>query len=44
MTPVRKNEDWLPSIFSDFFDNGWMLKANAIAPVINDSFTSFSYI
>lgn len=35
MTPVRKNEDWLPSIFNDFFDNGWMLKANATAPAIN---------
>ncbi len=27
MTPVRKNEDWLPSIFNDFFDNGtWKLR------------------
>ncbi len=35
MTPVRKNEDGLPSIFNDFFDNGWMRKMNDTAPAIN---------
>ena len=37
MTPIRKNynENWLPSIFNDFFDNDWMVKANATAPAIN---------
>ena len=35
MTPMRKNQNWLPSIFNDFFDNNWMEKANATAPVIN---------
>ena len=29
------NQNWLPSIFNDFFDNDWMLKANATAPAIN---------
>lgn len=37
MTPVRKynNQNWLPSIFNDFFDNNWMVKTNATAPAIN---------
>ena len=35
MTPVRRSQNWLPSIFNDFFDNDWMVKANATAPAIN---------
>lgn len=35
MMPVRKSQNWLPSIFNDFFDNDWMLKANSTAPAIN---------
>lgn len=37
MIPVRKynNQNWLPSIFNDFFDNNWMVKTNATAPAIN---------
>ena len=37
MMPVNRNyaQNWLPNIFSDFFDNDWMLKANATAPAIN---------
>lgn len=36
MMPVRRsNQTWLPSIFNDFFDNNWMVKANATAPAIN---------
>ena len=36
MMPVRRsNHTWLPSIFNDFFDNDWMVKANATAPAIN---------
>lgn len=35
--PVRKynNQNWLPSIFNDFFDNDWMVRTNATAPAIN---------
>ncbi len=33
--PIRKTQNWLPSIFNDFFDNDWMVKANATAPAIN---------
>lgn len=37
MMPTRRyyNQNWLPSIFNDFFDNNWMEKANATAPAIN---------
>ena len=36
MTPVRRNnQEWLPSIFSDFFDNDWLTKANATTPAVN---------
>ena len=33
--PVRRSQNWLPSIFNDFFDNEWMTRANATAPAIN---------
>lgn len=35
MMPVRRTQNWLPNIFNDFFDNDWMVKANATAPAIN---------
>lgn len=37
MSPIRKynSQNWLPSIFNDFFDNDWMVRANATAPAIN---------
>lgn len=35
MMPIRRSQNWLPSIFNDFFDNDWMEKANATAPAIN---------
>ena len=36
MMPIRRNsQNWLPSIFNDFFDNDWMERANATAPAIN---------
>mgnify|MGYP001780243029 FL=1 len=35
MMPTRRNQNWLPSIFNDLFDNDWMVKANATAPAIN---------
>lgn len=35
--PYRKNneQNWIPTIFNDFFDNNWMVRANATAPAIN---------
>ena len=37
MMPIKKyyNQNWLPSIFNDFFDNDWMERTNATAPAIN---------
>lgn len=35
MMPVRRTQNWLPSIFNDFFDYDWMVKASATAPAIN---------
>lgn len=43
MMPVRRNQNWLPSIFNDFFDNDWMVKANATAPAINVFETAKEY-
>lgn len=34
-TKRNYNQEWLPSIFNDFFDNDLMAKANATAPAIN---------
>ncbi len=36
MMPVKNYANsWMPSMFNDFFDNDWMVKANATAPSIN---------
>lgn len=35
MMPVRHNQNWLPSIFNDFFGNEWVDKSNATAPAVN---------
>ncbi|MEG1562783.1 MAG: Hsp20/alpha crystallin family protein [Bacteroides sp.] len=43
MMPVRRTQNWLPSIFNDFFDNEWMEKANATAPAINVMESEKSY-
>lgn len=31
----NNDQNWLPTFFNDFFDNDWMMKANATAPAIN---------
>ena len=43
MMPVRRSQNWLPSIFNDFFDNELMAKANATAPAINVIETDKAY-
>lgn len=37
MSNVRKyeNQNWIPSIFNDFFDNEWLVKPNFSTPAIN---------
>lgn len=39
MIPVRRNynQDWLPELFSDFFENGWWSKAGVSTLAINVS-------
>ena len=29
------NNQWVPDVFNDFFDNDWMVRSNATAPAIN---------
>ena len=43
MMPVIRSHNWFPSIFNDFFDNDWMVKANATAPAINVIETEKAY-
>ena len=35
MVPVKTNQNWLPSIFNDFFENEWLAKTGVTAPAIN---------
>lgn len=37
MLPVirRNNDNWLPDVFNDFFDNTWMAHPHYTAPAIN---------
>lgn len=46
MMPIKRTygQNWLPNIFNDFFDNDWMVKANATAPSINVIENSKNYI
>ena len=30
-----KNNDWFPTVFDDFFNNGFMPRANSTAPAVN---------
>lgn len=33
--PVRRSQNWLPSIFNDFFGDTWVEKSNLTSPSIN---------
>lgn len=35
MIPVKRNQNWLPGIFNDFFGNEWMQKSTETSPAIN---------
>jgi HSP20 family protein len=35
MNLIRRNQNWLPEVFNDLFNNDWMLRTNATAPAIN---------
>lgn len=43
MIPARRTQNWLPSIFNDFFGNEWLAKANSNAPAINIRETESQY-
>ncbi|MBQ9549115.1 MAG: Hsp20/alpha crystallin family protein [Bacteroidales bacterium] len=44
MLPSRRiNQNWLPDIWSDFFDNDWMHRTNATAPAVNVLETDKAY-
>lgn len=32
MVPTKMNQNWLPSIFNDFFNNEWMMKRKCNSP------------
>ncbi|MDD2327719.1 MAG: Hsp20 family protein [bacterium] len=35
MTIIRRSNNWLPSVFNDFFGNEWMQNNNRSVPAIN---------
>ena len=35
MMPVRRNTNWLPGIFNDFFGNEWLQKSAVSTPAVN---------
>lgn len=35
MVPARKNQNWLPGIFNEFFGNEWLERPSATAPAVN---------
>lgn len=35
MTPARRNQNWLPGLFSDWIGNDWVEKHNTTAPAVN---------
>ena len=38
MVPVRRNQNWLPSIFNDFLGNDWLAERhNTTAPAVTSS-------
>lgn len=41
--PVKKSQNWLPSMFNDFFGNEWLEKATKSAPAVNIIETDKAY-
>lgn len=35
MIPAKRQQNWLPGIFNDFFGNEWIAKTSSAAPAIN---------
>ena len=43
MMPVKRSQNWLPSIFNDFFGNEWVEKSGKTAPAVNIYETDTEY-
>ena len=43
MMPMMRTNNWIPAVFNDFFDTGYMPKANCTAPAINVKETDKAY-
>ncbi len=44
MTPMMRTNNWIPTVFSDFFDTDFMPRANCTAPAINVKETDKAYV
>lgn len=45
MMPAKKtSQNWLPSVFNDFFGNEWIAKASSSMPAVNIKETADEYI
>lgn len=42
-TLVRRNQNWLPDIFNDLFDNNWVERVNSTLPAVNVIETANEY-
>ena len=43
MMPVKRSQNWLPSIFNHFFGNEWVEKSGKTAPAVNIFETDTEY-
>ncbi|MBQ5819428.1 MAG: Hsp20/alpha crystallin family protein [Bacteroides sp.] len=43
MMPMKRNQNWLPSIFNDFFDTKWLESSSHQTPAINVFETDEAY-
>ena len=44
MTPLMRTNNWIPTVFNDFFDTDFMPRANCTAPAINVKETDKAYV
>ena len=44
MLPVMSSNNWFPTMFDDFFNNDWMPKMKATAPVVNVKEDAKAYV
>ena len=44
MTPMMRTNNWIPTVFNDFFDTDFMPRANCTAPAINVKETDKAYV